>query len=325
MKLRWHFFGRNGAFTLIEVMVAMAVLGLMMVFLLSAMSMTRDVTAQAASKVSAFQSARAAFDLLTRNLSQATLNSYWDYDDPLNPGRYLRRSELHFTIGPAGTSPFPGTSGTGQAVCFQLPAGTSQNNDYGRLTELLSACGYFISYGPEQPLPAPFPQSSDTFRYRLMQSIEPAEDLAVYASQAGNDWVAGLADHSVPIAENIIYLVAWPRLPPAEDIHGDRLTTGFDYDSRNNALDDPQPETAHQLPPVVQITLFALDETSAARVCTEASPPAEISGAFEGLFTSSDQTTFDDDLDTVESRLASAGLNFRVFTALVPMRESKMQ
>lgn len=316
------------AFTILELLVAMAVLSLLLVLLLGAISQTSSVTRKGSEKISAFQAARAGFDLLTRNLSQATLNSYWDYDPPppATPTRYLRKSELHFLVGNAGAGSLPGTAGTGQAVCFQLPAGKSSSASNANLENLLSACGYFIQYGPTDQLPAPFPApASPTYRYQLMQAIEPSESLGVYATANGTAWVAGLAANAVPIAENIVYLLVWPRKAPSEDAAGNALTGNFSYDSRANTLADPQPETAHQMPPVVQITIVALDETSAARVCTGATPPTAVADAFSGLFQDSSQDKFEENLVELETRLAGNGLNYRVFTSTVPIRESKMQ
>jgi uncharacterized protein (TIGR02599 family) len=327
--------GRAG-FTIIEILVATAVLAMLLVVLLNVISHAGTVTRMASDKISAFQSARAAFDIVARNLSQATLNSYWDYDNPTAPQNYLRNSELHFLVGNAGSNNLPGHAGTGQAICFQFPGGVTDPEEteasYQSLNKMLNACGYFIQYGQTDSLPAPFPASAQPrYRYQLMQRIEPAENLRVFLKdQSGEwvDWFDKLYDGAVPVAENIVYLLAWPRMPPTEDVVGDRLTkiTGnFSYDSRVDASNPDQPETAHQLPPVVQLTMVVLDEASAARVCTGSSPPTEISGALSGLFTSSKQDDFEADLATLESNLADAGLNFRVFTTMVPLRESKMQ
>jgi uncharacterized protein (TIGR02599 family) len=132
-------------------------------------------------------------------------------------------------------------------------------------------------------------------------------------------------DSAVPLAENIIYLAAWPRKAPTEDPQGAALTDEYSYDSRKDAAKPSQPETANQMPPMVQITIVAMDETSAARVCTSGTPPTEISKAFTGLFQTSNQTKFDDDISTLKSNLDKEHINYRIFTAMVPIRESKMQ
>jgi uncharacterized protein (TIGR02599 family) len=313
----------SAAFTILEVLVASAVLILMLGVVLSTISQTSLVTRRATSKISSFQSARAAFDLITETLSQATLNSYWDYDNPLSPTKYLRKSELHFLIGKAGADPFGGIPGTGQAVYFQAPAGGSTTFD--GLETLLNAVGYFITYGDEDALPSPFPSAGEKYRYRLMQAVQSAENLGVYSATAGNDWAKAVKDSAVPVAENIIYMAAWPRKAPTEDPDGAALTSAYSYDSRQGAANPSQPETANQMPPMVQITIVAMDETSAARVCTGGSTPTEISNAFTGLFQDSNQTKFDADIITLKGRLDSARINYRIFTAAVPIRESKMQ
>jgi len=307
-------------------MVASAVLIIILGLILNIISQTSTVTRRATDKISAFQGARAAFDLMTGLLGQATLNSYWDYDNPLTPTRYLRKSELHFLIGQAGTGPFPGTAGTGQAIFFQAPAGVTQNlATYGGLETLLNATGFYIQYGDEAGLPSPFPTAAPRYRYRLMQAVQPAENLAVYNSTTGTSWVSGLSAFSAPIADNIVFMVAWPKKAPADDPTGNALSSDYSYDSRLNATSTSQPETANQLPPTVQVTVVALDEASAARVCTGNTPPSEVSGLTSGLFSSSTQTRFSQDLQTLITRLDSSGLTYKIFTAALPIRESKMQ
>jgi len=314
--------GRPG-FTILELLVAAAVFSLILVILAGIVSNTSALTRSAGDKISAFQSARAAFALLSANLSQATLNSYWDYDNPSTPARYLRASELHFLVGLAGTAPFPGTAGTGQALFFQAPLGFSQNATIPSLPSLLNACGFYVEYNNADALPAPFPTAPPRYRYRLMQALEVSENLSVYSSGNGSAWVNSA--QAVPIAENVIYLAVWPRRSPADDPAGDLLTTSFSYDSRLNAKSIPQPITANQMPPVVQVTMVVLDETSAGRVCVDSLAPSVIRDATAGLFVESRATKFDDDLGILEARLSAAKLNFRVFSALIAVRESKME
>lgn len=318
---------RNEAqgFTIIEILVASAVLMLILGIILTLINQTSSVVRRGSERITEFQSARASFDLITQNLSQATLASYWDYDNPTAPAKYLRTSQLHFLVGPAGVSPFPGRVGTGQAIFFQAPAGvTSDSTRYGGLEGLLNVCGYFINYGDDDALPSPF-SSLPKYRFRLMQAIQPSEAVGVYDNATGSAWVSSAASSAIPIADNIIFLVAWPRKAITDDPSGNSLTDNFEYDSRQSNISVPQPETANQLPPIVQITIVAVDETSAARYCTDASPPSELTGLFNGLFQVSEEMRFNDDMETLRGRLSSKGINYRVFTSLVPIRESKMQ
>ncbi len=316
---------RGGGFTIIEILVASAVLMLILGIILTLVNQTSSVVRRASDRISEFQAARASFDLITQNLSQATLASYWDYDNPTSPTKYLRTSQLHFLIGEAGVSPFPGQSGAGQAVFFQAPVGVSTDaGKYGGLDGLLNVCGYFIKYGNDNALPSPF-SSIPKYRYRLMQAIQPSEAVGVYNAPTGDTWVQSAAASAVPIADNIILLAAWPRKATNDDPAGSSLTDDFSYDSRKSSTSVPQPETANQLPPVVQITIVAIDEASANRYCTSTSPPDELAGLLTGLFNVSNEDQFSKDLSTLKGRLSDKGVNYRVFTSLVPIRESKMQ
>ena len=89
---RPYFYSSRAGFTILEVMVASAVFVLLLGLLMSTISQTSTVTRRATEKVSAFQGARSAFELITSKLSQATMNSYWDYDSPTTPTKYIRKS-----------------------------------------------------------------------------------------------------------------------------------------------------------------------------------------------------------------------------------------
>lgn len=322
----------RAGFSILEVMVASAVLLMLLAIIFGVISQTSTITRRATDKISAFQGARAAFDLVTELLSQATLNSYWDYDNPLTPTKYQRTSELHFLIGKSGVARFPGTAGTGQMIAFQAPAGvTGDPNAYGGMENLLNACGFYIEYGKEPGLPSPFPDATPRYRYRLMQAVQPTEKLTLYEDTTGDTWLDGLSGNATtsvdPIADNIVLMIAWPRKSPKDDPDGSALTTDFSYDSRQGATSTPQPETANQLPPTVQLTMVAIDEASAARLCTGESEPADLKN-LGNIFTVSKESSFSGtsgQLQTLKTKLDSLRINYKIFTAVVPIRESKMQ
>ena len=321
------FSNSHAGFTILEVLVASTVFILLLGLLMSTISQTSTVTRRATEKVSAFQGARSAFELLTSKLSQATMNSYWDYDSPTTPTKYIRKSELHFIVGPAGQDPLPGTSGTGQAVFFQAPGGVTGDATYSGMDNLLNAYGYYIDYQDEAGLPFQT-AATQVYRYRLMQQVANTESLGVYSGNAtsdlnGSKWISG--NNSAVVAENIVYMAIWPRKATSDDPTGNALTTSFAYNSRLNSTASTQPDTANQLPPTVQVTLVAIDETSAQRFCTSSSAPTQISSAFSGLFTTSSVSQFESDLETLAQQMTANGVTFRVFTTIVPMRESKMQ
>lgn len=312
--------GRAG-FTLVELLVAMAIVMVLVVGILSVLSQVSASWQRASDKVDSFQNARLAFDLLSANLSRATLNTYIDYDDPQRPTRYRRVSDLAFFIGPAGKGGVPGASGTGQAVFFQLPAGyTANHQNFGKLRSLLNTCGYFVEFGQNSAIPNHVRNTSNPWRFRLMQVLEPAEENAIYDSFDSRNWITQIRTPAVPIADNVIALIIRAQDPGA--IPPD-LSSDYTYDSRSGAETTPQPVTAHQLPPVLLVTMIVLDEKSARRIEDGSSEPAVITKALSGKFTSQSEEQFKRDLRDVEDALKEARLNYRVYSTSISLKESK--
>src|SRR5689334_5970956 len=100
------------AFTIIEIVVSCAVLTLIMLITVSIVGSTSSAYNQTRARAETFEEARTSFEAITRKVSQAMLNTYWDYDyannDRTRPPRgYVRQSELHFVSGPtkSGSNP----------------------------------------------------------------------------------------------------------------------------------------------------------------------------------------------------------------------------
>ncbi|MHA3773816.1 Verru_Chthon cassette protein C [Verrucomicrobiota bacterium sgz303538] len=201
----------KNAFTTVELLASMALLAGVMVLLVSTVDQTQRVWRRTSEKATQFQGARAAFESMTRRLSQATLNTYWRAfdskpDQELRSFRFRRVSDLHFLSAPAakvfGTSPkisdisepveaaYPT-----HAVFFNAPLGyTEELNDsgssnstnslrFGGLDNLLNGCGYFVEYGPDTDRPAflkNVPGISERYRFRLMEMTVPTERLSVF-------------------------------------------------------------------------------------------------------------------------------------------------
>jgi len=307
------------AFSLLEILVAAAVLGVMLVFLLAAFNQTSAVWRRSSDKIESFQQARTAFDVLRQTLSQATLNTYLDYDNPTKPTRYLRQSELRFYSGPAG-APLPGTANTGQALFYQTPAGYSASTNYAGLENLLNTCGFYVEFTTNNLVPPHVAPTGNPYRYRLMQLMVPSEDNTIYTA-GGNGWFA-TATNAVPVADNVIALIVRPQ-DPATSTNSPALppNNSYTYDSKASATADPQPITANQLPPVVQVTLVAVDEASALKLENGSTEPSFISNALAGKFT--DPASYEDDLSELSKSLSSHKINHRVFSSTVPLRESK--
>jgi len=304
-------------FTILEVLVATAVLAMLLVIILQVVSQTSTTLRQVTGKVDSFQSARAAFDIVNQKLSQATLNTYWDYDSPTSPTKYGRKSDLHFLIVKSGE--------TNSGIYFQAPLERANSTD-NEVTGVLNACGYFVSFGTDNAF-KPAHVSTPMDRFRLMQAVQPTEKFSVFTS-ANSTWVTPL--HEVPtvpsevqdkiarpIADNIIALVAWPKLSKGEDSAGTTISSAFSYDSRTTGTIQ-----SAQLPPVVGLTMIAIDEASAARLGGDLQPT--IAGILAGKFADANNFLGDTgDLATVGKALAAAHINYQVFSSAIPLRESK--
>lgn len=306
-------------FTILELLVATAVLSLILVVMLSLITQTSSVWRSSSARIEAFQSARRGFENLTRSLEQATLNTYWDYDNPSNPTIYRRKSELHFLVADAGTDGLPGTPGTGQAVFFQAPVNKTGATNYDGLTGLINACGFFVQYGSDAAwLPRHVDAGQARERFRLMQWMQATESLSVYKNADGHAWVATGVPDVVPVADNVIALIIWPK---EEGSPASPHLNSYSYDSRLNATNAPQPATANQLPPLLKVALVAIDETSAVRLGDRLQ--STVAACMAGLFASSPADDFSVDLKTLERKLAENSIGFRSFVTSVPMREAK--
>lgn len=315
---------RHGGFTLLEILVASVVLSLLVLGLVSITGQSGQAVRAATGKIEASQGARAGFDLLARNLGQATLNTYWRADNPDNPRRYLRSSDLHFVIQQAGVNGI-GFPGTGQAVFFQAPLGhTADATSYGGLPSLLNTLGYYVDFRPED-VPALPNAPAPRWRFRLMQMLVPAERMKAFASRDGADpfgWFdpQSYGDFVHPVADNVIALVLRASRPTGEDIPG--LGGRFSYDSRLDADSNPQPVSAHQMPSAVEVAMVSIAEESANRLADGSStPPPVIVSALQGLFSST--ASLDDDLGELDKRLSAAGVRFRTYRTSVPILESR--
>lgn len=306
-------------FSLVELMVATVILTVIMGVVFGVISQVSQAWKRSSDQISSFQGARTAFELMTYSLSQATMNTYLDYDSPTSPQRYLRKSELKFLNTLPGEASIPGTLGTGQAVFFQAPLSYTQNNTaYGGMESLLNTCGFYIEFGEDTSKPAHVTVPGGTkYRYRLMQMLVPAEENTVYSS-TGQQWILDHVSRVSVVAENVLALVVRPQDPGL--LESEVPNNTYLYDTSAGATADPQPVTAQQLPPLAKITLVAIDESSAGRIFKGSTPPDVIVAALQDKF--SDTSKYEEDLNGLTSALLAANIQYRVFEGTVPLRES---
>lgn len=321
------------AFTLIEVIVASAVLALILMLLLSITDITSRTWRSTTDKMQAFDGARAAFDQITTTLSQAVLNTYWDYDDLTAPTKYERRSELQFLSLPMKNFGLPATDYPTHGIFFQAPTGTVSNKStHGNLPLVLNAFGYFVEYGDDSfDKPAFLDGLTGTiqprYRFRLKQWKVPAEQFALYESSSGVtgrnflgaqtlDWIDLNNPHARPIAENIIALVIYPKNTESVNSNSKSLTPDFFYNSR----DRTDAQRFHQLPPEVEVIMVAIDEASATRVFQNSASAPNLT---DGLFTSANGSQIETDLQALSKKLSTDGVKFIVLRTTVKIRGAR--
>lgn len=343
-------YGKNedpNAFTLIELLVSMAILAIIVVLMLTMVTQTSKTWKNTTGKIEEFRDARDGFQAITRRLGQATLNTYLDYNNVTNPTAYMRQSELRFLSGPTTTilTNLTTTNPT-MAVFFQAPNGFATNTNNSILQNALNTWGYFIEYASDtNSLPA-FLSPNPRYRYRLIELMEPTESLSVYNYTSGNNsntttaWILNSMSQSYAsrpahvIADNVIGLIILPKFDPADmakwnatnpSTYSDSsLASNYVYNSAINGNSNAPANimanlnTHNQLPPVVQITLIAVDEQSAVRFATRY---ANLSNVMATNFTNA--ANFTSDLSNVQSALVTNGLNYRVFTTDVMIKSAK--
>jgi len=340
-------YGGGSAFSLLELLVSFSLLILLSVILLQMTDSTARVTSRVRGSIDTFQGARAAFETITRRLSQATLHTINEYDDPLAPTRYRRFSQLHFISARAETLLEPGWLGgvfAGHAVFFQFPGGYNPNQGTDALPDLLNACGYLIAFCPEETpelglLPSIPGWSAPHFppRFRLIEALEPSADLSVYQSGESPQWIEDLCANERTrlsvLADDVILLAFLPRLPLADDVSGVALAPAFRYDSRADTRvecvtasgETIHASSLHQLPPMVEVVMVALAPESARRLADQfgEAPPdlGTLSGDPAQPF--SDPALFEEQLSGLTRTLSQRKLVFRLFRTTVVLKGAK--
>lgn len=321
-------------------MVSLVVLVIVSLILVQITNSTASTWRNTNAKIEQFRSAGDAFEELSRRISQATLNTFWDYDNIANHKRYMRRADLRFITGQSADliSSSGGASHPTQCIFFQAPLGfVVDRQNFGGLENLLNTWGYYIEFDKEQRpafLDGISNKPKQRYRYRLMEMMQPSEELGIYSytsglpssapQYTGKEWFTDSLSTANPpvraLAENVIAMIIIPKLSQKEDPTGIKLAPNYAYDSSPHTTSGKQDYSENQLPPVVQITLVAIDETSANRITNGASPPA-FGGTLNTLFKTA--ANYDADMKTLQDTLSNDKINFRVFTTNVIIRGAK--
>lgn len=312
------------AFTLVELIVSVAILAIMMIAIAGLMNLTSSAYRRATASMDSFEAARVAFDTIARHAGQAVLLSYIGYDDPALPTRYELKSDLHFISGPQSDLDFPQTGvENSHAIFFQAPLGNTETPGLRGADLLLNATGFFLAYGGDTLRPPVLddriPQRN---RFRLYQLFQPRERMRVYNHTItteqgvrianenfdGTDWFIGDVDspaYARPLADNVVALAILPVTPDGPA--GDYLW---------NSRDSSRQWSLNQMPEALVVVLAAIDEASAARLGNSASAPELIpTDLFEN------PARFEEDIERLEEVLAAhqPPLEYRIFTAEIPL------
>jgi len=343
-------------------MVSLSVLTILLLVSAQVIGQVQSTWSASNARTSQFKEARTAFDILTRNISQATLNTYIDYENnylaiaggasaaAAAPGNYVRMSDLHFRCGPAATLVSGGGGGSftpGHAVFFQAPLGVSNDPTLVGLDRLLCARGYFVQFSSDEAwVPSFITGGALRFRYRLMEFSPPTEMNSIYAAVQTPDgkiaptWFAsagaaapsgGMIPTTRPVADNIVALIISPRREATSDQERESATgptsiaNDYNYDSSviANATPTSPQGTQNLLPPLIRVVLIAIDDKSAQRL-------EQLNGS-EGTPPLGEQLTpiftnaheLDDEVKEVVTILQTQKLNYRVFSATVQLRGAK--
>ncbi len=340
------------AFTLVEIMVSLAVLTILLLISAQVIGQVQSTWSASNARTTQFKEARTAFDILSRNLSQATLNTYIDYDTnylttsggaaaAAAPSSYIRKSDLHFRCGPANDL-VPNGGGPsftpGHAVFFQAPLGISNDPTLVGLDRLLCARGYFVQYSSDEAwVPDFLPDGDFKFRYRLMEYSPPTELNSIYSAvhnadgsiastwfdTAGGAPVANALPTTRPVADNIVALIISPRREPRSDTEEEsangptQIAQNYRYDSGQTGA------SQHLLPPLVRIVLVAIDEKSSIRLeeLTGSTTTPPLGAQLNPLITTASQ--LDAEVKGIVALLQGMRLNYRVFSATIALRGSK--
>ncbi len=394
----------TAAFTLIELLVSITFLVILMLVVTQVMGIVQRTWVRSNSRVSQFREARKAFDLLSNNLGQATLNTYWSSDlktlntdalgqDIQTPNGFKRQSELHFICGPTSDI-LPGAAATqfpGHAVFFQAPLGVVRTDinaigaatagtattvaDTANLTNLICGRGYFVELGSDEYFRPAFlstpPYSTlvpTRTRLRLMEYSPTADANRIYdsdyrtnpgnirqwyqnsetgalandvrnAKKSGSESDATFGRYFTrPIAENILALIISPQ---KENTSTNATTSGdvysiapdYLYDSSlvGPAASGMSPQgTQHLLPPLLRVTMIALDERSGEYLAStsNAAVMSQVMTGIGALFKSAGRYTQDlegtpDSPGEIRKLLLAAKVNYRVFTTTIALRQAR--
>ena len=176
------------------------------------------------------------------------------------------------------------------------------------------------------------------YGFRLKEWKVPSESLTLYSQSSGNPnylgaaslgWIdftsaASLKAHT--LAENVIALIVTPKITVSGTSATVLANSGYVYNSRNDSTAAGAVDTQqkHQLPPVVEVILVAIDAVSAQRLCVNATPPALVDPLlFQDPSLLDDSGAVPGDLTKLQKSLDQKKIRYIVLRSTVMLRAGR--
>lgn len=347
----------SSGFTLVELMVGTTILLIVMGLLILLISSISKITLRTKQEIQGFQSVRLGLETVSRKLSQAVLNPYWDYYDAdgvrmtdyqkQEPATYGRYSELHFTCGPLDRYGLDSETSS-HGVFFQAPLGYTRQPSLEGVKGLINIVGYHVGFYVQ---PAPLPFFKDQKKWGLLETVLPAEEVNFYANafQTGSNegsnfsWFLPFIQNSsdrrytVSVGDNILALVLLPHYPDSEDqslvTKSSYLTPDLFYDSRKKGPSGKEVSLSkksgenwsaswlHLLPPIMEVYVLGMSEDSALLVNAD---PKLLSSLFSKSYFR-DPRQIESELDEIVLSAEKKRLQFRWFKSSVVLYASRWE
>ncbi|MDF1852781.1 MAG: Verru_Chthon cassette protein C [Verrucomicrobiales bacterium] len=321
------------AFSLVELLISMAILSLMILMVSFMLGEVEKGWSRVRGGSIEFRDARNAFETIANRISQARIDTYWDYEmDGGLPVQYRKSSHLHFVAGPAeDLVPDSLVEASGSAIFFEAPFGISRQQDLKGLASLLNGWGYFAGFSGDvewQPL---FARGAvaDRYRFRLFEYHLPTEELVLHSEDTvvEYDWITNhlVSENVSVLAENIILFLIHP-VDSTEPEEAHKLAEQYRFDSRAYSL---APElsnaarTQHEIPPMIKMTMVAVSEGDFGRLQGGRANRIPVELQFEEIAPFEKAADFEKDLHALEEHLQEERVDYRVFSTVISLRASK--
>ncbi|MEM1058823.1 MAG: prepilin-type N-terminal cleavage/methylation domain-containing protein [Verrucomicrobiota bacterium] len=298
---------RREAFSLVEMLMTVAILGILMSFVLSLLVQSRLLIGATNRQADRLLQGMQILDQLSLRLSTATLNSRPAYFNP-EAEIFLRsvvdtsanvvlaeEATISFVTGPSAQI-LGGqvASNPGDCICWATPQTQPGITGAGEFAQSLVGQVCMIYFGPD---PESTGVSRPRYRYRLVLVTEPAESMRTLMRSTNFQWYReqftdgpnGVVPANAQVlAENVVALLVAPL-----DASGRRLAGMTVYDSWDWLLpaefESPGAQTSfNRLPAALEIGVVSIPGNTADRLAEQFGAVPPLGEALEGLSAQTD-------------------------------------